>query len=103
MAGITATRSGDMPHIKASRWIADSKLPVKRRAPVRNRFPTLAEEKSKVESGGLARFIISKLTWFSIDRNSSRASGEMGVQSEEVPATISCQSAYAGSRDFARR
>jgi hypothetical protein len=60
MAGMTRTRSEDTPQTLPKRYIALSKLPVKRRAPVRNRLPTLAAVKSNVDVGGRARFKISR-------------------------------------------
>lgn len=80
--------------------MADSKEPVKRRAPVRKRLPREAEEKLKVELGGRARLRISRLRWLSMLRISSRWGGGMGAHKGEVPETRDCQDERAriGSR-----
>src|SRR5277367_6200358 len=75
--------------------MADSKLPLKRRAPVRNRLPILAEVKLKVEIGGRERFRISRLRRLKKDRISSFFAGGMACQRRLVPETIACHSAAA--------
>jgi hypothetical protein len=75
--------------------MADSKLPLKRRAPVRKRFPTLAEVKSKVEVGGRERLRISRLRRLKKDRMSCFLEEGIKDQSGEVPDTRDCHSAEA--------
>lgn len=75
--------------------MALSKLPLKRRAPVRKRLPTLAEVNSKVEVGGRARFRISRFRRLKKERMSSRLAGVMAAQRVEVPSTMECHSAWA--------
>ena len=48
--------------------MADSKLPEKRRAPVKKRLPIEADWKLKVEVGGRVRLRISRWRWERIER-----------------------------------
>jgi len=48
--------------------MADSKLPEKRRAPVRKRLPMEADWKLKTLVGGRARFRISRFRWERMER-----------------------------------
>jgi hypothetical protein len=57
----------------------DSKLPVNNLAPVKNRFPTLADWKLKTDDGR-ARLTISRLMVFRKLRMSSLLEDEMDVQ-----------------------
>ena len=61
------------PAIEWKRYIADSKEPVKKRAPVRNRFPVEALWKLKWAVGRW-RFRSSRLRWLKKERRSSRFS-----------------------------
>ena len=75
IAGMTRTRSAGTEQMLPRRYIALSKLPLNKRAPVRNRFPTLAEVKSKVEDGGLARLRISRFRRLKNERINSFFAG----------------------------
>ena len=75
--------------------MADSTLPLNNLAPVKNRFPILAEVKSKVDVGGLDLLRISKLISKKKDRISSLLAEEMAAHKEDVPDTISCHCAAA--------
>lgn len=75
--------------------MALSKLPLKRRAPVRNRLPTLADVKSNVDVGGRARFRISRFSRLKNERISSFFAGEIDFQRTDVPSTMDCHSAWA--------
>lgn len=77
--------------------MALSKLPLKRRAPVRKRLPTLADVKSKVEEGGRARLRISRFSKLKNERISSFLAGVMVFQSSEVPSTIDCHAPWAAT------
>ena len=68
--------------------MALSKLPQKIRAPVRNRLPTAAEVKSKVEVGGRDRLRISRLSVLKNDLISSFLANEIPFHSGDVPSTI---------------
>lgn len=83
--------------------MALSRLPLKRRAPVRNRFPTLAEVKSKVEDGGLARLRISRLRRLKKERMSSLFAGDIACHKGEVPSTMEYHSACAVLADGDKR
>jgi hypothetical protein len=72
--------------------MALSKLPLKSRAPVRKRFPTLADVKSKVDEGGRARFRISRFNMLKKERISSFLAGVMESHNLEVPSTIESHS-----------
>lgn len=74
------------------RYIALSKLPLKSRAPVRNRLPTLAEEKSKVDEGGRARLRISRLSRLKKDLISSFFAGVIDFHRDDVPSTMASHS-----------
>lgn len=90
------------PPILASRYMADSKEPEKRRAPVRNRFPTLAEVKSKVLDGR-ARFMISRLRRLKKERTSSFLAEVIPFHRGEVPSTMAYHSAWAVGEDMLER
>lgn len=75
--------------------MADSKLPLNRRAPVRKRFPTLAEVKSKVDVGGRERLSISRLRRLKKDRINCFFEEGIKDQSGEVPETRDCHSVEA--------
>ncbi|KAF4239498.1 hypothetical protein CNMCM8980_001686 [Aspergillus fumigatiaffinis] len=77
--------------------MALSKLPLKRRAPVRKRLPTLAEVKSKVDEGGRARLRISRFSRLKNERISSFLAGVIDFQSSEVPSTIDCHAPWAAT------
>lgn len=77
--------------------MALSKLPQKRRAPVRNKLPTLAEVKSKVDAGGRARFRISRFNMLKKERMSSFFAGVMRFHRSEVPSTIEYQLLWAST------
>lgn len=74
--------------------MAASKLPVKRRAPVRKRLPTEADWKLKIEEGR-ARLVISMLIVFKKDRMSSFLAEEMADHKGWLPSTISNHSRRA--------
>jgi hypothetical protein len=75
--------------------MALSKLPLKRRAPVKNRLPTLAEVKSNVEVGGRALFKISRFKRLKNARINSFFAGVMDFHISDVPSTIDCHSSCA--------
>ncbi len=75
--------------------MADSKLPLNRRAPVRKRLPTLAEVKSKVEVGGRERLRISRLRRLKKERMSCFLEEEIRDHKGEVPDTRDCHSMEA--------
>ena len=83
--------------------MADSKLPLKRRAPVRNKFPTLAEVKSKVEVGGRERLSISSLRRLKNERISCFLEEGIEDQSGEMPDTRDCHSAEAPCEEAEER
>lgn len=83
--------------------MALSKDPLKSRAPVKNRFPTLAEVKSNVDDGGRARFKISKLSMLKNERINSFLAGAMDFQRPEVPFTMDCHSFEAATASAGRR
>lgn len=97
IAGITRIRSEETSQMLLSRYIALSKLPLKSRAPVRNKLPTLAEEKSKVDDGGRARLRISRLRRLKNDLMSSFFAGVIDLHSADVPSTIASHSLWAES------
>ena len=65
--------------------MADSKDPEKRRAPVRNRFPMLADWKLNVEVGGRLRLRISRWRWERIERISMACGVGMDLYRGDVP------------------
>jgi hypothetical protein len=75
--------------------MALSKEPLKSRAPVRKRFPTLAAEKSNVDAGGRARLRISRLSRLKKERMSSFLAGVIDFQTVDVPSTMASHSAWA--------
>lgn len=83
--------------------MALSKLPLNSRAPVRNRFPTLAEVKSKVDAGGRARLRISRFSRLKNERISSFFAGAMDFHKSEVPSTMECHSAWAAEASAGSR
>lgn len=83
--------------------MALSKLPLNRRAPVRNRLPTLAEVKSNVVTGGRARLRISEFRRLKNERINSRFAGLTSFQRSEVPSTMECHSAWAAEASVASR
>lgn len=68
--------------------MALSKLPQKMRAPVRNRLPTAAEVKSKVEIGGRERLRISRFRVLKNDLMSSFLADEIPLHNGDVPSTM---------------
>lgn len=90
MAGMTFIFEGT-PVMAPRRYMADSKLPVKSRAPVRKRFPTDADWKLKDEVGR-RRFTISRLMVLKRERMSLRKLLAMTfakiLASSEAPKTI---------------
>lgn len=82
--------------------MALSNEPVKRRAPVRNRFPTDADWKLKTEEGR-ARFTISRLMVLRNERMSSRLGEDMESQSGWRDSTISSHSMRASVGETVRR
>lgn len=103
IAGITRTSSVGTEQMLPSRYMALSRLPLKRRAPVKNRLPTLAEVKSNVEDGGLARLRISMLRRFKKERISSLFAGDIASHKGDVPSTMEYHSACAVLTDGAKR
>lgn len=101
MAGITWTFSGT-PVMEPSKYIADSKDPVKRRAPVRKRLPTEADWKLKTEEGR-ARFTISRLMVLRNERMSSRLEDEIADQRWERPSTMESHSSRAAAESEEER
>jgi hypothetical protein len=83
--------------------MADSKLPLNKRAPVRNRFPTLAEVKSKVEVGGRERLRISRLSRLRKERINCFLEDGIKDHSGEVPDTRDCHSVEAASEETEER
>lgn len=92
MAGMTRTRSDGRPQMLLNRYIALSKLPLKSRAAVKKRFPTLAEAKSNVEDGVPARLRISMFKRLKNERINSLFAGVTDLQRHDVPLTIEYQS-----------
>jgi hypothetical protein len=84
------------------RYIADSKLPVNKRAPVKNRFPTDADWKLKDEVGR-TRFTISRLMVLRKERISSRFGEGMDVQRRCRDSTMSSHSWRARVESEERR
>ena len=72
----------------------DSKLPVNNLAPVRKRFPTLADWKLKTDEGR-ARFTTSRLMVFRKLRINSLLEDEMDVQRAWRASTMSSHSIRA--------
>lgn len=101
MAGMTFIFEGT-PVMAPRRYMADSKLPVKSRAPVRKRFPTDADWKLKDEVGR-RRFTISRLMVLKRERMSSRFSEEMDVHSACLASTTSSHSIRARGESGERR
>lgn len=85
---MTRTRSDGTPQMLLRRYMALSKLPLKSRAAVKNRLPTLAEVKSKVDEGGLARLRISMFKRLKNERINSFFAGVTNFHRSDVPLTI---------------
>jgi hypothetical protein len=92
IAGMTRTRSVGTAQMLPRRYIALSKLPLNKRAPVKNKLPTLAEVKSKVEEGGLARLRISRFSRLKNERISSLFAGVMVFHNGDVPSIMDSHS-----------
>ena len=103
IAGITRITSDGTPQMLLRRYTALSKLPLKRRAEVRNRFPTLADVKSKVDDGGLARLRISMFKRLKNERINSFFAGVTNFHISEVPLTIEYHSSCASEACVERR
>lgn len=71
IAGRTEVRDSSTRPMRAKRYMAASKEPENRRAPVRKRFPIEADWKLKVEAGGRARLTISRWRWARMERINS--------------------------------
>ncbi len=82
--------------------MADSKLPVNNRAPVKKRFPTDADWKLKDEVGR-RRFTISRLMVLRKERISSRLVDGMEVQRRCRDSTMSSHSCRARVESGERR
>lgn len=101
IAGMTWTLPGT-PVMEPRRYIALSKLPVKSRAPVRNKFPTDADWKLKTEEGR-ALLTISRLMVLKKERMSSRFEEVIFVQRGCRASTMSSHSTRALAGEEERR